>query len=91
MKVIAKTVGLWDFIDTKFLAAPLYSEELLTHSQCVMLMNDRVPLDERRNDLLYKILPSKGDQRNVLAKFHLSLLRSQIPQEIPKKIRIYGM
>ena len=84
-------VGLWEYIETNSLAAPLYSKGLLTHSQYLILTNDCVPLDQRMNDLMYRILPSKGDQRTTLARFHSCLLQSQIPQDIPQKLRTYGM
>ena len=84
-------VGMWEYIETKYLAAPLRDKGLLNHSEFLTLMNDCVPLLDRRNNLLYMILPSKGDQRKILAKFYYCMLHSQIPQEIPQKLRTYGM
>ena len=91
IKVFGKMGGTWNYIDTKYLATPLYNGGLVNHSEYLWLTNDCVLLDDRRNDLLYKVLPRKGEQQKILAKFHLCLLQCQIPQEIPKLLRGYGM
>ena len=89
-RVIKHIFPNFDHIDPQVLAGPLYNEDLVTFNEFCTITNDRISLVERINTLLYKVLPSKGDQRNTIVRFYRSLLKSGVPQSIATDLRCVG-
>ena len=82
--------GRWEFVDTKDIAHVLYNNGLLTYAEFCRLTNVQLDQVDRMNDLLYKMLPSKGREQNTLISFYQCLLKCYIDRNIPTELRAHG-
>ena len=82
--------GRWEFVDTKDIAPVLYNKGLLTHGEFCHLTNVHLDQVVRMNDLLYKILPSKGKEQYTLVSFYQYLLGCRMDGSIPTDLRAHG-
>jgi len=80
----------WEFVDTKDIAHVLYNNGLLTYAEFCRLTNVQLDQFDRMNDLLYKMLPSKGREQYTLISFYQCLLKCYIDRNIPTDLRAHG-
>ena len=80
----------WEFLDTKDVAIALYNEGLLTYNEFCKLTNLYIDQRDRTSDLLYKILPAKGNEQNTLVTFYHCLLRCHINRDLLTELRAHG-
>lgn len=89
-KTLKQMGDRWEFFDTKDVATALYNEEVLTPNEFGKLTNVYLDQRDRTNDLLYKILPAKGNEQYTLVTFYHCLLRCHVNRELPAELRAHG-
>ena len=81
----------WEFFDTKdVVATALYNEGLLDYNEFCKLTNVFRDQRDRTNDLLYKILPAKGNEQHTLVTFYHCLLKCHVNRDLPTELRAHG-